>query len=222
SIDWRIPDNAIPGSVQALVKIYPSTLSEAVEGLDNIFQMPYGCFEQTSSTTYPNVLALDYLRSTGQAQPHVEAKTRQYIHLGYQRLLSFEVRGGGFDWYGNPPASRVLTAYGLQQFEDMARVHDVDPQLISRTRKWLLDQRQRDGSWEPDRGMYSGGLDAAGERNRRLATTAYIAVAVFYDGKSGTDRHLTKNYLLGHRPASIEDPYTLAVVLNALAALQAN
>ena len=62
-----VPDNAIDGSVQAFLKIYPSSLSQLVEGLDGIFQMPHGCFEQTSSTTYPNILALDYLKRTGRS-----------------------------------------------------------------------------------------------------------------------------------------------------------
>ena len=103
--------------------------------MDAIFQRPYGCFEQTSSTTYPNVLALSYLQQNNRSLPEVEAKARQYIHLGYQRLLGFEVSGGGFDWFGNPPANRTLTAYGLMEFQDMARVHDVDPKLIERTRR---------------------------------------------------------------------------------------
>ena len=68
-ITLSVPDQAIPGSVQAIVKIYPSSFSQVVEGLDAIFQRPYGCFEQTSSTTYPNVLALDYLRRTGKSVP---------------------------------------------------------------------------------------------------------------------------------------------------------
>src|SRR5262249_26473368 len=144
------PPAAIEGSTQAFVKIYPSSFSQLVEGLDNIFQLPSGCFEQTSSTTYPNVLALDYLRQTRQNAPAVEAKARQYIHLAYQRLVGFAVSGGGFDWFGNPPANRTLTAYGLMEFEDMARVHDVDPALIDRTRRWLLNARQADGSWEPE------------------------------------------------------------------------
>ncbi|HEY7314220.1 MAG TPA: alpha-2-macroglobulin family protein, partial [Gemmataceae bacterium] len=145
-----VPDNAIEGSVQAFVKIYPSGFSQLVEGLGGIFQMPSGCFEQTSSTTYPNILALDYLRRHNLSAPKVEAKARQYIHLGYQRLVGFEVSGGGFDWFGHPPANRTLTAYGLMEFEDMARVHEVDPQLIARTRRWLLDQRKSDGSWAPE------------------------------------------------------------------------
>ena len=176
-----MPQDAIEGSVQALVKIYPSSFSQLVEGLDAIFQMPYGCFEQTSSTTYPNVLALDYLRRTNKAVPEVEAKARQYIHLGYQRLLSFEIAGGGFDWFGTPPANRTLTAYGLMEFQDMARVHDVDPNLIERTRRWLLEQQKPDGSWDAEQHM----LHEDPTRGRpdqpiaRLSTTAYIAWAVF-------------------------------------------
>src|SRR5207249_6545461 len=121
----NVPENAIEGSAKLIIKIYPSTFSQLVEGLEGIFQMPHGCFEQTSSTTYPNVLALDYLKRTGKASPQVEAKARQYVHLGYQRLVSFEVPGGGFDWYGRPPANEALTAYGLIEFTDMARVHAV-------------------------------------------------------------------------------------------------
>ncbi len=86
-----VPANAIEGSVKAYLKIYPSAFSQVVEGLENIFQLPHGCFEQTSSTVYPNVLALDYLKRTGKSQPQVEAKARHYFHLGYQRLLTFEV-----------------------------------------------------------------------------------------------------------------------------------
>ena len=57
-----IPAEAIPGTQSLTVKIYPGVLSQVVEGLDSILRMPYGCFEQTSSTTYPNVLVLDYLQ----------------------------------------------------------------------------------------------------------------------------------------------------------------
>src|SRR5262249_37175032 len=112
AIDLTVPEGVIEGSARAILKLYPSSFSQLVEGLDGIFQRPYGCFEQTSSTTYPNVLALDYLRRTNKNAPEVEAKARQYIHLGYQRLLGFEVPGGGFDWFGRPPANRTLTAYG--------------------------------------------------------------------------------------------------------------
>jgi alpha-2-macroglobulin-like protein len=217
-VDLTVPGDAIAGSVKAFVKIYPSSFSQLVEGLDAIFQMPHGCFEQTSSTTYPNILALDYLRKTGQAAPKVEARAKEYIHLGYQRLLSFEVAGGGFDWFGRAPANRTLTAYGLMEFEDMARVHEVDRALIDRTRKWLLDQQKADGSWDPEgHGLESGSLDEASDA--RLGTSAYVARAVFAGQASDVHSRASLAYLRG-RSQSIGDPYTLALVAGALLAIE--
>ncbi|MBS0203879.1 MAG: DUF1559 domain-containing protein [Planctomycetes bacterium] len=219
-IELKVPADAIPGSSRAIVKVYPSTLSELVEGLEGIFQRPYGCFEQTSSTTYPNVLALDYLRRTGLKAPAIEATARQYIHLGYQRLLSFEVPGGGFDWFGRAPANRTLTAYGLMEFQDMARVHDVDPKLIERTRQWLLDQRNSDGTWDPEQHvMHDDPTSRAHRDNARFRTTAYIASAV-YGGRPTNDADRTLTYLLDRRPQEIEDPYDLALLCNALLAIE--
>ncbi|MFT5525674.1 MAG: hypothetical protein ACI9HK_003644, partial [Pirellulaceae bacterium] len=215
----NVPVDAIENSITAYVKIYPSTFSELVEGLDNIFQMPGGCFEQTSSTTYPNVLALDYLRRNKKSVPEIEAKARQYIHVGYQKLVSFEVSGGGFDWFGNPPANVTLTAYGLMEFEDVAKVYDVDPDLIHRTRLWLLSKRQADGSWKPiERGIDDGLLSSV-ERgsNTNLALTAYVAWAVFYNGAASKEAAPTLDYLLSHPASSIDDPYLLATIANAIA-----
>jgi len=214
----KVPQEAIEGSVRAVLKIYPSTFSQVVDGLDGIFQRPYGCFEQTSSTTYPNVLALEYLRRTKQNAPDVEATARQYIHLGYQRLLGFEVDGGGFDWFGRPPANRTLTAYGLMEFEDMARVHDVDPRLIDRTRAWLMKQRNADGSWAPE--SHRMHIDPiTGDADARLSTTAYIAWSVFRGSADAASAAATRDYLLAHPPRSIADPYVLALVCNALLAI---
>jgi uncharacterized protein YfaS (alpha-2-macroglobulin family) len=220
ALTLEVPANAVEGSAAALVKIYPSSFSQLVEGLENIFQMPNGCFEQTSSTTFPNVLALDYLRRTHKSVPAVEARARQYIHLGYQRLVGFEVRGGGFDWFGNPPANRTLTAYGLMEFEDMARVHDVDPALIERTRRWLLAQRDRDGSWSPEgHGLADDATRGGDPEQHRLATTAYIAWAVFARGAAANESAPTLAYLLRHRPEAVRDPHTLALICNALLSL---
>jgi uncharacterized protein YfaS (alpha-2-macroglobulin family) len=214
-----VPEGAIPGSVKAYVKIYPSSFSQLVEGLDNIFRMPYGCFEQTSSTTYPNVLALDYLKRNKLNVPKVEVKARQFIHLGYQRLLSFEVAGGGFDWFGRAPANVKLTAYGLMEFDDMAKVHDVDPRLLERTRAWLLSKRNADGSWSSEQGMLHEDAARAEAGLARLATTAYVAWAVFADGKAGNYSRVTLDYLLARPPAEIKDPHVLALVCNALLAI---
>jgi uncharacterized protein YfaS (alpha-2-macroglobulin family) len=138
--------------------------------------------------------------------------------------VTFEVAGGGFDWFGNPPAKRTLTAYGLMEFEDMAAVHDVDPQMIERTRNWLLEQRLPNGSWANEAGMLDDGLAGSinGNGNANLSATAYIGWAVFGNGKAGSQAQKTLDYLLRFPPQSIEDPYLLALVANAIAAIDEN
>ncbi len=126
--DLHFPENAIADASSILVRLYPGPLSQLIEGMDSILSMPGGCFEQTSSSTYPNVLALDYMKHTKKLTPETHAKAEGYIANGYQRLLTFEVPGGGFSWFGQAPANKILTAYGLMEFNDMAKVSDVDPQ----------------------------------------------------------------------------------------------
>ncbi len=219
----EIPEGAIPGSANILVKIYPGFLSQVVEGMDKILQMPFGCFEQTSSTTYPNVLALDYMRATNKVTAEIRMKAEQYINLGYQRLLTFEVPGGGFSWFGDAPANKVLTAYGLMEFVDMSAVHPVDPSLIARTRDWLLAQQQPDGSWKPDE-AYLHQESWGRIQQSELLPTAYITWALL-SGREPNEQPAVPapvakavDYILKNRAAAGEDPYTLGIIANALVA----
>jgi len=116
------PAGAIADASKVFVRLYPGPLSQVIEGMDSILRMPSGCFEQTSSSTYPNVLTLDYMKRTKKLTPEIHAKAEGYIANGYQRLLTFEVPGGGFSWFGQAPANKILTAYGLMEFSDMSKV----------------------------------------------------------------------------------------------------
>ncbi len=213
----HIPEAAIPGTARLDIKVYPGAFSQLVEGMDAIFQMPYGCFEQTSSTTYPNVLALDYMHTTGQETPEIRLKAEQYINLGYQRLTTFEVEGGGFSLFGEAPADRMLTAYGLMEFSDMARVYPVDSDFVARAAEWLLAQQAADGSWENDRGLvHESSWQNLG--NDRVPVTAYITWALVQAGYGDRPEvHAALSYLMAHH-ADVEDPYALALVANALVA----
>ena len=211
-----IPEDAIDGASDLLVKIYPGSFSQVVEGLDSIFQMPFGCFEQTSSVTYPNVLVLDYMRRTKQIKPEIEMKALNFINLGYQRLLSYEVAGGGFSWFGGAPAHNVLTAYGLTELSDMAKVDEVDPDVIARTRKWLYSIQEGDGSWKPSvGGIAEGAINQF--QGAVLRTTAYVAWALAESSEADQQLGRALDYVVG-KGADTDDAYTLALCANALAA----
>ncbi|MEZ4619653.1 MAG: alpha-2-macroglobulin family protein [Caldilineaceae bacterium] len=182
----NVPEAAVPGTAKVTVKVYPGVVSQIIDGLEGMLQQPYGCFEQTSSTTYPNVLVLDYLKTTDQANPRLQLQAEQYITLGYQRLLSFEVGGmpGGFSLFGDPPPQTMLTAYGLMEFTDMSQVSFVDPALIERTANFLFQRQQADGSWQPQGLMDHGDYSAL---NSSLSATAYVVWALADAGYANSD-----------------------------------
>src|ERR1700681_3835780 len=180
--------------------------------MDAILRMPNGCFEQTSSSTYPNVLALDYMKRTKKLTPEVHAKAEGYIANGYQRLLTFEVPGGGFSWFGQAPANKILTSYGLMEFYDMAQVHDVDPKLIQRTQQWLASQQQADGSWKPDASFINEGATNRFNSDA-LPITAYIAWSLERTGYQGPAGEKAKQFIEKNMSGK-PDAYALAVVAN--------
>ncbi|MBW3623590.1 MAG: type II secretion system protein GspG, partial [Armatimonadetes bacterium] len=214
----RLPEEGIPGAFGLLVKVYPGLFSQLVEGMDAIFQMPFGCFEQTTSTTYPNVLALAYLKKTGKAAPEVQMKAEGYINLGYQRLVTFEVPGGGFEWFGRPPANQVLTAYGLLEFTDMSKVYPVDPALITRTAEWLAAKQQPDGTWKPDQEYLHDGI-WNNLTNTELPVTSYVAWALAESGYRGPALALGGD-AVRRLWKGTDNVYFLGLAANALVAMQ--
>jgi uncharacterized protein YfaS (alpha-2-macroglobulin family) len=210
--ELNFPGESIPDSSKIFVRLYPGPLSQVIEGMDSLLRMPFGCFEQTSSSTYPNVLALDYMKRTKKLTPEVHAKAEGFIANGYQRLLTFEVPGGGFSWFGNAPANKILTAYGLMEFYDMSKVHDVDPKLILRTQQWLAGQQQGDGSWKPDTSFINEGATNRYNTNL-LRITAYLAWALENTGYEGPALEKARHFVETHTSAKA-DAYTLAVLAN--------
>jgi uncharacterized protein YfaS (alpha-2-macroglobulin family) len=207
SFDFALPADAIPGSAELVAKFYPSRFSEIVEGLESIFQAPNGCFEQTSSTTYPNVLALDYLKGVNRLTPEIEARARKFINAGYQRLLTFEVTGGGFEWFGRPPAHVCLTAYGVLEFTDMARVQTVDPDMMKRTVEWLGRQQNGDGSFGSGNGAHQWVQE-------NMLATAYVAWALAEARQSPASLEKALAYLQANR-SQLDSHYLKALAANA-------
>ena len=210
----NFPAAAIPDASTVFVRLYPGPLSQVVEGMDSLLRIPYGCFEQTSSSTYPNVLALGYMKRTKKLTPEVSAKAQGYIATGYQRLVTFEVPGGGFSWFGTAPANKILTSYGLMEFSDMSKVHDVDPRIMQRTQAWLASQQQGDGSWKPD----SGGINEGATNNFQsdvLRITAYVAWSLEVTGYNGPAVDRARQFIEAHmNQAGKSDAYSLAVLAN--------
>lgn len=213
---FNIPEDAVEDSAKLLVKICPGAFSQVLEGLDGMLRMPHGCMEQTSSSAYPNLLIVDYLKKTRQGSPQLLARAEQFLHVGYQRLLTFENRGGGFDWWGTGPPVIWLSAYGLAEFSDMARVMDVDRGVIARTQDWLLRQRDRDGAWAQVGGTHGESIERMGDA--RLLLTSYVVWSLLQSGYADPQLQRSIDFIRGRVADSRDNAYALALAANALAA----
>ncbi len=216
-VSLEVPGHALPGTVSLRVRVHGGFASVAIDGLESLLREPTGCFEQTSSATYPNILVLGHLTRSGRGSPQVLARARDLVAQGYDRLRSYEVRGGGFSWFGEAPANLVLTAYGLREFADMAEVRPVDGALLARTREFLLRQQKPDGSWsEPSAGIPEGVTNLVAKRD--LRTTAYVAWSLAHAGVPRERLRSAATWLRSQALAAT-DRYGLALTALALAAI---
>ncbi|MGE0713179.1 MAG: MG2 domain-containing protein [Planctomycetota bacterium] len=214
---FTLPDSLVPGSLIPDVVLYPSPLANLAEAVEALLREPYGCFEQTSSSTYPNVMVLQYLATHSGADPRVGQRATKLIETGYERLTGYEVEGGGFEWFGAPPAHEALTAYGLLEFTDMARVYPIDLGLLERTREWLLSRRTGQGGYERNRRA----LDSFGSAPQEVTdlyvtwalTEAYRAAGEESDAREALRAELR---WVEERARGEQDLYCLALAANAL------
>lgn len=172
TLEMSIPAELIKGSLRGELKIYPNLMSHVTESVEGILVRPYGCGEQTVSSTYPNLMILRFNKSAGIDSP-VTAKARKYLSEGYRRLLNYRVESGGFSyWGGSESANFALSAYALRFLNDAREYIQVDEAVISGARDFLIRQQLPDGSWTTDSTRYGSNKDTPREN---IVLTSYIA-----------------------------------------------
>jgi len=225
-----IPQTALPNSTRAELKIYPNLMAHVAESVEAIMARPYGCGEQTISSTYPSLLLLRNYQKTGQDSP-LRAKAERYLRAGYQRLLNYRDESGGFTYWGKGEPDIALTAYALRFLSEAKELIAVDDDTIKNARAWLVKQQRGDGSWAAH--DYGDKLE---NKRRTALLTAYVArvlgmtaPSAKIDGTSTVSQQPYKTLspelksaldYLATRVEEIDEPYLIASY--ALAALEVN
>jgi len=171
SVGWDVTIPAtIASSPYFTAKLFAKPLDSILDALESLVRDPYGCFEQTSSVTYPMVMALQLLNEMQKAlsdeQDIARVKKMKYqimekLKKGYDRLVGFETSTLGYEWFGDTPGHEALSAYGIAQFNDMKKVVNfVEDSSLNRNVDWLMGRRKSDrsGKWE----LNSRSLDTFG------------------------------------------------------------
>ena len=198
----------VKGTVQASLRLYPTPVASMQSGMDGLLRQPGGCFEQASSSNYPNVMIMRYLDAYEVDDPETFRRSNELLNAGYQLLTGYETPQKGYEWFGSAPGHEALTAYGLMEFSDMSQVYEVDPKMVDRTAQWLLDRRDGQGGFKRN----ELALDSFGRASKEV-TDAYITWALCEAGyASKIDDELEKQAEL----VTSKDPYLLALAANAL------
>ncbi|QEG02666.1 A-macroglobulin complement component [Stieleria maiorica] len=148
SLSAELPESIVAGSLSARLEFFPSTRSQLSAGLESILREPHGCFEQASASNYPNVMAFQLLQLEGAVDEASKRRTVSLLRRGYRKLTSYECSMLGYEWFGNDPGHEALSAFGLMQFSEMARVIEIDRDMLTRTREWLLSRRDGKGGFQ--------------------------------------------------------------------------
>ena len=204
-----IPKELVQASLASNTAVYPTPLANLTEALQRMIQDPYGCFEQTSSTSYPLTMAQQYFLSHSGVDPKLVVASREKLDKGYKQLVGFWCPDKGYEWFGENPGHEALTAFGLLHFVDMAKVKDVDQNMIGSTRAWLLKQKDGKGGFSRKRrALHTWTED-------KDCSNAYILWALLESGQSPAD---LKPELDAIKAAATEsqNSYVLAIAANAL------
>ncbi len=203
------PVNVVPGSMKVSFQAYPNVMTELMSGVESILREPYGCFEQTSSSNYPNIMVLQYLKSMKIDDPKLQARATKLLDDGYKKLAAFETKENGYEWFGAAPAHEALTAYGLMEFMDMKSVYNgVDDKMIDRTVNLLLEKRDGNGGFKKN----PRALDSFGGADEDI-TNAYIVYALSEAGYKDIAKELNA---VEKEARKSNDPYLMALCANAL------
>ncbi|ATB42939.1 A-macroglobulin complement component [Cystobacter fuscus] len=209
-----VPSNVVRGSVKSSLTVYPTPLANMTESLARLIREPSGCFEQTSSTTYPMTMAQQYFQTHSGVSPELVASAREKLETGYRRLVGFECSERGYEWFGENPGHEALTAFGLMHFSEMKQVRDVDAAMLERTRGWLLKQRDGKGGFERKRRALHTWVED------RATSNAYITWALLESATQpvAQARELSREVAaLKEAADKSQNSYVVALTANVLA-----
>ncbi|MFK7927895.1 MAG: MG2 domain-containing protein [Myxococcota bacterium] len=201
-------NEVVPDSLVASVTWHPSSMSTLMTGMEGMIRTPGGCFEQTSSTNWPNVAILKYLEAHD-GDPRLKVQSKQALDAGYNKLTGYQIKAGGFETWGTGPGKEALSAFGLLQFKDMAEVYDVDKSGLDNEVTHLLAQRDGRGGFQKT-GESAHGYGAAPED----VLNGFITYSLVETGHGNRlQAELRKQASIAE---SSSDPYVLALATRSL------
>jgi CD109 antigen len=213
-LDTSVPPFAVEGSGRAYLTMTSSYLTQTIEGLETLLQMPFGCGEQNMIVFAPDVYITKYLRESGQLKPEIMAKAEMLMLTGYQRELTYRRSDGSFSAFGqqDQEGSLWLTAFVLKCFSQAKDLIYIDEEVLDQAKAWITGHQNSDGSFDAVGFVHH--QEMIGGVQGKTALTAYVAIALIQAGDTASSTRAV-GYLEDSLD-DINDPYTMALTTYTL------
>ncbi|XP_062971829.1 ovostatin homolog 1-like [Cynocephalus volans] len=175
------PENLVKDSDRAYWSVLGDILGSAMQNLQNLLQMPFGCGEQNMALFTPNIYILDYLNQTQQVTEEIRSKAIGYLATGYQRQLSYKHSDGSYSTFGHKDedGNTWLTAFVYKSFAQAKRHIYIDDEVQSQTLIWLLNSQKSDGCFLNSGKDFNNALKG---EDTEISLTAYVINALLEAG----------------------------------------
>ncbi|MFC1970543.1 alpha-2-macroglobulin family protein, partial [Chloroflexota bacterium] len=213
-IDTTIPDVVVSDSGRAYIAVTSSFLTQTIDGLEALLQMPFGCGEQNMIVFAPDVYITKYLQESGQIKPEIMAKAEKLMITGYQRELTYRRTDGSFSAFGmnDESGSLWLTAFVLKCFSQAKDLMYIDDSVLNDATGWITSHQNSDGSF--DQVGFVHHQEMLGGLEGKDALTAYTAIALMEAGERVSSGRAVA-YLEG-KLNEMTDPYAVAITTYTL------
>uniref|UniRef100_A0AAZ3S9J4 Alpha-2-macroglobulin-like n=1 Tax=Oncorhynchus tshawytscha TaxID=74940 RepID=A0AAZ3S9J4_ONCTS len=173
-VEVQLPQNVVDGSARISLSVLGDILGRALNNLDGLLQMPYGCGEQNM-----------YLRNTEQLTPAILEKATKFLTSGYQRQLNYKNADGAYSTFGQGLGNTWLTAFVLRSFGKAQSFIYVDPATMEQSKTWLERQQGQHGCFRTLGKLLNNRMK--GGVTDEVTLTAYITASMLELNMSVTD-----------------------------------
>ncbi|XP_031760640.1 alpha-2-macroglobulin-like 1 isoform X3 [Xenopus tropicalis] len=186
-ISLNVPENILEGSERAYVTALGDLMGTAMQNLDRLLAMPYGCGEQNMVLFAPNIFILQYLENTHQLSPEIQTKAKGFLESGYQRQLTYKRNDGSYSAFGSrdPEGNTWLTAFVVKSFSKARPYIFIDGDHLNHSFSWLKDKRQRSGCFRSVGKLFNNAMK--GGVDDEISLSAYVTIALMEAGLSKED-----------------------------------